>query len=128
MAKRTVLCLVAGLVEPLLWTPLESLLLLLFPLPSSRLVFAAMQACVGFVSALILVLPLALALRPASFRLGVLFVAAFLVSVVVGHIAFGGTYADLLLLFQLPDTWVFLVSSLVFFWWASSRKTVRNAA
>jgi bacteriorhodopsin len=87
-----------------------------------------MQALVGLASALILVLPLAFALRPDSLRWGLLFIAAFAVSVIVGHIAFGGTPKDLLSLLALPDMWTFLIGCLGIVWWAYSRKAVHNAA
>jgi hypothetical protein len=128
ISKRAFVYVAAGLIAPLLWTPLESYLFVLLPPPSSRLVFRVMQALVGLVSALVLVLPLVFALRPDSLRLASLFIAAFALSVIVGHIAFGGPPEQLLLLLALPDTWTFLIGCVGIVWWASSRKAMHNAA
>ena len=128
MSTKAIVCAVAGVIVPLLWTPLESNLIQMLPLASSRLIWRATQAFVGFASAVILALPIAFALRPDSLRYGFIFVAAFLASSIFLHLAFGGSADTLLLMFQLPDLWVFLFSSFVFFWLASLRKAVHHAA
>ena len=128
MSKKTFICLIAGSLAMLLWTPLESNLFVVLPQATSRLEFRGLQVLVGFISAVVLVLPLVLLLRPPSPRLGLIFVAAFLVSLIAAHVAVGGTAENLALLFQLPDTWVFLATSMALFWWAARRQAVQYAA
>ena len=116
--------LVAGLVAPFLWTVVESQLIAWFPLPTSKLMWRGMQVLVGFVSALVLVGPLVLIARPNMPSYGFIFVAAFF-----SFELFAVERAeDLASLFQLPDTWVFLVTSVALIWWASSRRVPRRAA
>jgi hypothetical protein len=128
MSKKTIAYVVAGLIVPLLWTPLESVLIPMFPIASSALVWRATQAFVGLVSAVILVLPIVLALRPDSLGDGFIFIAAFVVSSIALHLAFGGSVDTLLAMLRLSDLWLFLFVSLGLFWLVSSRKAVQHAA
>jgi hypothetical protein len=125
---KVIICIVAGLVAPLLWTALESLLIAALPSASSYLMWRGVQVFVALVSVLVLVLPFVLVLRPSSPRLGFVFVGSFVASEVVYQVVLRGAPDDLLGLFQLPDTWVFLVTSLGLFFWVSSRNAVRHAA
>ncbi len=128
MSMRAITSVVAGLVAALLWTVLESSLISLFPVASSRLMWRATQFFVGLMSAVILVLPIVFVLRPVSYRHGLLFVAGFLASEIPLHLTFGGTTTSLVEMFQLPDTWAFLGTSVCLFWLASSFKVGPHAA
>jgi hypothetical protein len=128
MLKKAIAYLVVGFLAALLWTAVESSLIPRLPLASSHLMWRATQVFVGLASALILVLPLALLLRPRSLWDGSLFIAGFLVSEIPLHLTFGGTAETLIGMSALPDIWVFLFSSLGFFWWASTRKLAAHAA
>ena len=128
MSKKAIAYVVAGLLVALLWTAVESNLIPMLPLAPSHLMWRATQAFVGFASAVILVLPVVLLLRPRSLRDGFLFIAGFLASEIPLHLTFGGTAQTLLAMFALPDIWVFLISSLGFFWWASTRNLTQHAA
>jgi hypothetical protein len=118
--RKAIICVIAGLVVPLLWTWLESSLITIVPLSPSRLLWRGTQALVGLASAVILALPVALALRPTSPSYGLFFVLAFLASEITLHLLFGGTTESLVMLFQLPDIWVFLVAAGGFFYLVSS--------
>lgn len=114
----------AGLAAPFLWTLVEMYLIAGLPLASSTVIWCSIQSLVGFVAAILLVGPLVILVRPYSPHCGFVFIVAFLVfeSVAVEH------SADLLLLFELPDTWVFLGTSLGLIWWASPSRANRVAA
>ena len=128
MSKKAIVCVVAGLLVPLLWTHIETNLIALLPVPSSHLMWRLTQALVGVATAVILVLPVVFLLRPTSLRYGLLFMSGFLVSEIALHLAFGGTVETLLGMFALPDPWTFLISSLAFFWLASPRGGQQHAA
>ena len=125
---KTIICIAAGLVAPLLWTALESALIASLPVASSHFVWRSIQILVASISALVLILPLAWLLRPTSLRLGLAFVASFVASEVAYQVVLRQRPQDFWGLFQLPDTWVFLGVSLGLFLWASSRRMVRHGA
>jgi hypothetical protein len=112
---------------PLVWTPLESVLLswlLTSPFPPMH--FQTLQILVGAVSGALLVAPLTLFMRRVSLSCGLLFVIVFLLAVVASTYLFGGAkYIPATL--ALPDLWVFLLVALGCFWWAAKRKVGANA-
>jgi len=111
-ARQSLLYILAGLAAPLLWTLVEAHLINWLPTPSTKLSWRLTQLFVGFASALLLVGPLVYLARPHSIRYGLLFVAAFIAVQVVAS-------DNLVGLFQLPDVWAFLGTSLVLVWLAS---------
>jgi hypothetical protein len=115
---------IAGLVVALPWTFLETQLIAWLPQASSSVVWRLTQALVGFTTAVILVGPLVLIARPNSPKYGVIFVAAFLAFEIVAT----EPASDLASLFQLPDTWVFLATSVALIWVAATRNAPRSAA
>jgi asparagine N-glycosylation enzyme membrane subunit Stt3 len=128
MSKRAIFFAAAGLTVALLWAPLVSNLIPLFPVATSSMSWRAIQFLVGFASAVVLVLPIAIAARPVHFRHEATLGVVFLVSLAVLHLGFGGTTETLLEMFQLPDIWAFLIASACFFWLAPARKSVPRAA
>ena len=110
MSKRPLAFIAAGFVVALLWTPLVSNLFPLLPIATSRFLWRATQFFVGLFSALVLVLPIAIAMRPVRVGHGAILLVAFLVSLTFLHWAFGGTTTTLIEMFQLPDIWAFFWS------------------
>ena len=128
MSRNAIITVIAGLLLPLLWTPLENILFSwLLTAPPSSWHFRALQVLIGAASAAVLVLPLALLVRPGSWRYGALFVVAFLLSVLASTWLFGGG-ENLPATLALIDLWVFLLAAFGCFWWAAPRNIRANAA
>jgi hypothetical protein len=127
MSRSVVITFVAGLLLPLLWTLLEAFLfslLLTAPVPTWH--FSALQVLVGAASGAILVVPLALMLRPNPLLYGGVFVTAFLLSFLAFTWLFGG--GESITALGLIDVWAFVVVALGSFWWAARRNVPANAA
>jgi len=122
-AAQVAVYLVAGLVAPFLSTMIEAYVIALFPAPSSKLVWRATQTLAGVVSSLALVAPLVHLVRPAWPASAFAFVAAFLGFQLVATV----NPSDLLLLFQLPDTWSFLLTSVLLIWIGARRREAPNS-
>ena len=127
MSKRPLAFIAAGFVVALLWTPLVSNLFPLLPIATSRFLWRATQFFVGLFSALVLVLPIAIAMRPVRVGHGAILLVAFLVSLTFLHLTFGGTTTTLIEMFQLPDIWAFFGLSACIFWLLSSRNVDAHA-
>jgi hypothetical protein len=117
----------AGLVFPLLWTFIENNMIGWLPLPTSKLMWRSIQAFVGSASAALLVGPLVLAIRPTSPYRWVPFVGCFVAFEVILMLAIG-QLESLILMFQLPDIWAFLATSIVLIVWASTHSVASRAA
>jgi hypothetical protein len=123
-ALHVLVFLVAGLAAPFLWTAIETQLISWLPIATSWVMWRGMQVLVGFVASVVLVGPLVLVVRPTTSHYSFIFVAAFF-----GFELYAIEHAeDLALLFQLPDTWAFLGTSVLLIWWAASRHVRRSAA